>query len=113
MTEFQKTNALLRDMLRLTYVQHQFFIWALSPDHYGAWLNRFALGFYLQKKHKIWNEEEWKIIAEKDLRDAFKRWPQLKTTRKKLSKYYPADVRSFMKGVIASVGKTSTKRTRK
>jgi len=112
MTELQKTNALLRELLRLTYVQHQFFMWALSPDHYGAWLNRMTLAQRLQK-HKVWTEEEWEIIVKKDFRDGLKRWPQMRETWKKLRKYYSRDVVRFMDGLFASTDEPRKKSKRR
>ncbi|MBI2634938.1 MAG: hypothetical protein HYW79_00070 [Parcubacteria group bacterium] len=111
MTELQKTNALLRELLQLIYVQHQFFMWALSPDHYGAWLNRMTLAYRLQKHH-VWTEEEWSILVKKDFKDGCKRWPQMKETWKKLRKYYSRDVVRFMDELFVSMD-TPQKKSRK
>ncbi len=56
MTELQKTNALLRELLRLIFVQHQDLIWALSSDATGTWLRRFAHAYRIQKRFKLFTK---------------------------------------------------------
>jgi len=102
MTELQKTNALLRELLRLIFVQHQDLIWALSPDAAGTWLRRFAHAYRMQKRFKLFTEEEMKLIRKYDLVECFQKIPGLMETWPHMRKYYPKDEREFMEEVIAN-----------
>ncbi|OGF62638.1 hypothetical protein A2662_03835 [Candidatus Giovannonibacteria bacterium RIFCSPHIGHO2_01_FULL_45_33] len=104
MNEFKKVQSLLKSLIRLTYVQHQTLIWGLAPEQYGLWLNRFVLGFQMQKQNKIWDDEEWPLIL-LDVRDAFQYLPQLQLTWKRIRKYYPKDAQKFIDDAIASACK--------
>lgn len=105
MTELQKTNALLRELLRLIFVQHQDLIWALSPDAAGTWLRRFAHAYRMQKRFGLFTEEEMKLIRKHDLVDCFLKIPGLMDAWPHLRKYYPNDERKFMEEVIANARK--------
>lgn len=105
MTEFQKTNTLLREILRLLFVQHQDLIWALSPDAAGTWLRRFAHAYRMQKRFKLFTEEEMELIRKYDLVECFQKIPGLMEAWPHLRKYYPKDERKFMEEVIANARK--------
>ncbi len=100
MTELQEIKALLREQLRLNFIQHQDLIWALAPNEPGIWLRRFALGYQLQKKFKLFSNEEWALVQKHDLPNAFKRWPQMAETWKKVKKYYQEDSKAFIDEII-------------
>lgn len=102
MTELQKTNALLREILRLTFVQHQDLIWALSPDAAGTWLRRFVHAYRMQKRFKLFTEEEMVLVRKYDLVECFQKIPGLMEAWPHMRKYYPKDERKFMEEVIAN-----------
>ena len=102
MTELQKTNALLRELLRLIFVQHQDLIWALSPDAAGTWLRRFAHAYRMQKRFKLFTEEEMELVRKHDLVDCFQKIPGLMEAWPHMRKYYPKDERKFMEEVITN-----------
>lgn len=110
MTELQKTNALLREILRLTFVQHQDLIWALSPDAEGSWLRRFVQVYRMQKYFKLFTEEEMELIQKYDFVDCFQHMPGLMEAWPYMRKYYTKDERKFMEEIIANVQKVQKAR---
>lgn len=98
--QLQEIKSLLRELLRLNYVQHQDLIWALCPNEDSVWLRRFALGHRLQKNFKLFTNEEWNLIQKHDLPLAFKRWPQMVEAWKKVRKHYSEDSKAFIDEVI-------------
>lgn len=103
MSKLQEIKALLREQLRLNFIQHQDLIWALAPNEPGIWLRRFALGYQLQKKFKLFSDEEWALVQKHDLPNAFKRWAQMTEVWKKVRKYYQRDSRVFIDEVIVGL----------
>ncbi len=100
MAELQEVKVLLREQLRLNFVQHQDLIWALCPNEPGVWLRRFAHGYQLQMKFKLFTNEEWALVQKHDLPNAFKRWPQMAGVWKQVRKYYSKDSKAFIDEVI-------------
>ena len=109
MTELQEIKALLREQLRLNFVQHQDLIWALCPNVPGIWLRRFVLGYRMQKKFKLFTDEEWNLAQKNDFPNVFKRWPEMTEVWKQVRKYYPKDSRKFIDGIIAVLAKEKNK----
>jgi len=93
---------LIRGLIKTLLVQHQDFI---SQGNYVAWLRRFALMFRLQKDLKIFTEEEWKIIEQKDLPSFFRRHQKAITAWKEngLREYWTQDVQDFIDQIIKRV----------
>jgi len=93
---------LIKGLIRTLLVQHQDFI---SKGNYVAWLNHFALMFRLQKDLKIFTEEEWGIIKQKDLPSFLEKRPEVIITWKAngLREHWTQDVQDFIDKAIERV----------